>query len=151
MLGACRPRSIREIRDRLRQKGYDPATIDRAIEKLESWNYVDDTEFARYWVENRSTHKPRGHRLLEQELRQKGVDRELVKEAIADAEIDESNAALELARAKLPSYKNEDQLVARRKLIAYLQRRGFDYDVIKPAIDQLFAENESDFEPNLSE
>src|SRR5262245_43771008 len=93
---ARRPRSVREIRDRLRQKGYGPATIDRAIEKLEGWNYVDDNEFARYWVENRSTHKPRGHRLLEQELRQKGVDRELVKEAIAEAEIDEEGAALEL-------------------------------------------------------
>ncbi|MFL5759382.1 MAG: regulatory protein RecX [Thermomicrobiales bacterium] len=146
---AARPRSVREIRDRLRRKGYEPATIDRAIEKLEGWNYVDDTEFARYWVENRSAHKPRGHRLLEQELRQKGVDRELVKKVISAAEIDEAAAALDLARAKFPSYKNEDPQVARRKLIGFLQRRGFDYDVIKPALDQLFGEIDDELEPDL--
>jgi regulatory protein len=143
---AARPRSVREIRDRLRQKGYEPATIDLAVEKLEGWGYIDDTEFARYWVENRAAHKPRGHRLLEQELRQKGIDRELVKEAIAEAEIDEDSAALDIARAKLPSYKNDDPQVARRKLVGFLQRRGFDYDVIKPAIDQLFTENDSEVE-----
>jgi regulatory protein len=145
-LVARRPRSVREITDRLRRKGFEQATIDRAIEKLEGWGYIDDTEFARFWVENRASHKPRGHRLLEQELRQKGVDRELVKEAIAEAEIDEEGAALDLARAKLPSYKHDDPQTARRKLVGYLQRRGFDYDVIKPAIDQVLGEQDSEID-----
>jgi regulatory protein len=143
---AHRPRSVREITDRLRRKGYEQVTIDRAIEKLEGWGYIDDTEFARFWVENRASHKPRGHRLLEQELRQKGVDRELVKEVIAEAEIDEGTAALDLARAKLPSYKHDDPQTARRKLVGYLQRRGFDYDVIKPAIDQVIGEDETELD-----
>jgi regulatory protein len=141
---ASRPRSVREIITRLRQKGFEQVTIDRAIERLEGWNYVDDAEFARFWVENRAAHKPRGRRLLEQELRTKGVDREVVKEAIAEIEIDEESTALELARAKLLSYRNDDPQVARRKLVGYLQRRGYDYDAIKPTIDTLFGEDDED-------
>jgi regulatory protein len=143
---ASRPRSVREISNRLRQKGFEQVTIDRAIEKLEGWNYVDDAEFARYWVENRTTHKPRGRRLLEQELRTKGVDREVVKEAIAEAEVDEESAALELARAKLPTYRHDDPQTARRKMAGYLQRRGYGYDVIKPVIDSVFSNADEEFE-----
>src|SRR6266540_3535544 len=64
---ARRPRSQREIRDRLRQKGFPLETIEAAIGKLEGWRYVDDAEFARYWVDNREANRPRGRRLLEQE------------------------------------------------------------------------------------
>jgi regulatory protein len=143
---ASRPRSVREISDRLRRKGFEQVTIDRAIEKLEGWNYINDAEFARYWVENRAAHKPRGRRLLEQELRTKGVDREVVKEAIAEVEVDEERAALELARAKLPSYRHDDPRIAQRKLIGFLQRRGFGYDVIKPVVTQLFSNTDEDLE-----
>jgi regulatory protein len=66
---ARRPRSEREIRDRLKRKGYPPETIDAAVAKLEGWRYLDDEAFARFWVENREANKPRGRRLLEQELR----------------------------------------------------------------------------------
>jgi regulatory protein len=143
---ANRPRSVREISDRLRRKGFEQVTIDRAIEKLEGWNYINDAEFARYWVENRAAHKPRGRRLLEQELRTKGVDREVVKEAIAEVEVDEERAALELARAKLPSYRHDDPRIAQRKLAGFLQRRGFGYDVIKPVVTQLFSSIDEDLE-----
>jgi regulatory protein len=145
---ASRPRSVREISDRLRRKGFEQVTIERAIERLEGWNYVDDAEFARYWVENRTMHKPRGRRLLEQELRTKGVDREVVKEAIAEADVDEESAALELARAKLPSYRHDDPQAARRKLVGFLQRRGYSYDVIKPVLESLYenSEDEDTFE-----
>jgi regulatory protein len=143
---AGRPRSVREISDRLRRKGFEQVTIDRAIEKLEGWNYVDDAEFARYWVENRATHRPRGRRLLEQELRTKGVDREVVKDAIAKVEVDEESAALELGRAKLSSYRHDDPQIARRKMIGFLQRRGYDYDVIKPVVTQLFSDTDDEIE-----
>ncbi len=72
---ARRPRSEREVRDRLKRKGYPAETIEAAVAKLEGWRYLDDEAFARYWVENREANRPRGRRLLEQELRLKGVDR----------------------------------------------------------------------------
>lgn len=137
---ARRPRSLREVRDRLRQKGYDPATIDAAVTKLEGWRYVDDADFARYWVENRATHKPRGRRLLEQELRQKGVEREIVRETLDEAELDEHAAALDLGRAKLRSYAGLEPPVVRRRLASFLARRGYGFDVVKPVMEQLLGE-----------
>ena len=139
-----RPRSEREVRDRLRQKGYGPAAIAGAIARLEGWHYLDDADFARRWVENRTTHRPRGRRLLEQELRHKGIDPETAREVIADAEVDETGAALELARAKLRAHAGEEPVVIRRKLGAFLGRRGYGYDTIRPVLDQLLGEGEED-------
>ncbi|MGH2531298.1 MAG: regulatory protein RecX [Thermomicrobiales bacterium] len=141
---ARRPRSTREIRDRLRQKGFEPPTIDAAVEKLEGWNYVDDAEFARYWVENRESHKPRGRRLLEQELRTKGVERDVIRDAIDDAGLDERASALEVGRAKLRTYAGLEPLVARRRLGSFLARRGYDYGTVRTTVDQLLGEQEDD-------
>jgi regulatory protein len=142
-----RPRSTREIQDRLRRKNYDDETIERVIAKLRDWRYIDDDAFARYWVENRESNRPRGRRLLEQELRQKGVERETVANAIDEAEIDELTGALEIARAKLRSYLDLEPPVARRRLGAFLARRGYGFGVIKPALDELFGESDDAIEP----
>jgi len=144
---ARRPRSEREVRDRLRQKGYGADAIDAAIEKLEGWRYLDDASFARYWVENREAHKPRGRRLLEQELRHKGVERGLVQETIAAADLDEAGAALALGRAKLRSYAGLEPAVVRRRLGSYLARRGYGFDVVRPVLDRLLGEREDESDP----
>jgi regulatory protein len=145
---ARRPRSEREIRDRLKRKGFPPETIDAAVAKLEGWRYLDDEAFARYWVENREANKPRGRRLLEQELRLKGVDRETIQLTIDETEIDESSSALSLGRNKLRTYGKLEPEIARRRLGAFLMRRGYGYHVVRPVLDQLFGENaqaENDF------
>ena len=99
-----RPRSEKEVRDRLRRGGYEQDAIEHAIARLHEWRYLDDADFARRWVENRTTHRPRGRRLLQQELRHKGIDGEIARDAIDDAELDETGAAEALARRRLPSY-----------------------------------------------
>lgn len=141
-----RPRSEREVRDRLRQKGYPPEAIDPAIERLRELRYLDDEAFARFWVENRAANRPRGRRLLEQELRQKGVDRQVVAAAIDDEGLDERAAALELARAKAHSYRALEPKVRQQRLAAFLGRRGYGWDVIKPTLSALDLEVEEDGE-----
>lgn len=136
---ARRPRSVKEVRDRLGQKGYAPEAIDSAVARLEGWNYVGDDDFARYWVENRVAHKPRGERLIAQELWQKGVERKTAQAAIEAAEIDELSAARDLGRQKLRSYRGLDRAVVHRRLGGFLGRRGFGYDVIGPVLDELLA------------
>jgi regulatory protein len=137
---AYRPRSEREVRDRLRLKGYSPEAIDAAVEKLAGWRYLDDEEFARRWVENRTIHQPRGARLIEQELRTKGVERETAKRAVEEAEIDERAAALEVARDRARRLAGDDPAAARRKLAAYLARRGFGWDAVRPALDAVLGD-----------
>ena len=133
-----RPRSIREVRDRLAKKGIEPPVIEAVLERLAGWGYVGDADFARYWVENRGANQPRGKRLLRQELWQKGVARETVDEVLGEAEIDEAGAALALARKRLHQLRALDEPTQRRRLSAYLQRRGYDYPTIKGALDTLF-------------
>ncbi|MBX6341002.1 MAG: RecX family transcriptional regulator, partial [Thermomicrobiaceae bacterium] len=130
---AYRPRSTREVRDRLTRRGFSPEAVEATIAKLQGWRYLDDAEFARFWVENRAEHQPRGRRLLVQELRQKGVDVETARQAVDETELDELPAAVELARKRLPSLRGLDEPTRRRRLAAYLQRRGYDPGVVRPA------------------
>jgi regulatory protein len=139
-----RPRSEREVRDRLRRNGFGQDAIDLAIARLHDWRYLDDEDFARRWVENRATHRPRGKRLLQQELRNKGIDRETAHSVIAEADLDEAADAEQIARRRLPSYAGDDPAAIRRRLAAYLARRGYGYDVIRVALDRALGEDEGD-------
>jgi len=144
----ARPRSVREIEQRLRRKEFDDPTIERVIERLRDWRYIDDEAFARFWVENRESNRPRGRRLLEQELRSKGIEREIVTNTIEDAEIDEIAGALEIARTKLRAYKDLEPEIVKRRLGAFLARRGYGYGVIKPVLTELLGEGETDSDPD---
>jgi len=139
-----RPRSEKEVRDRLRRGGFEQDAIEHAIARLHEWRYLDDADFARRWVENRTAHRPRGRRLLQQELRHKGIDVEIAREAIDDADLDETGAAEALARRRLPAYAGDEPAAIRRRLGAYLARRGYGYDVIRVALDRALGEAEDE-------
>jgi regulatory protein len=146
---AYRPRSEGEIRTRLRKGGFPDEVIEHTLERLRDWRYVDDDDFARRWIENRSQHRPRGARLLAMELRAKGIDPAVAGEAIEEAELDEAADALELARQRRRQLSGLDPMVRDRRLSAYLARRGYGFDVIRPVLEQL--RREADEEPGLEE
>jgi regulatory protein len=139
-----RPRSEREVRDRLRKRAFEPAAIDYAVEKMRDWRYLDDTAFAGFWIENRAAYSPRGKRALKAELRAKGVEREVVERVLEETELDEHTSALEIARKRLRSLSSYDEETQRRRLSAFLARRGFGWDVVKPVLAELFGSH--DFE-----
>lgn len=143
---AYRARSEREVRDRLTKKGYASSAIDLAILRVIDWGYLNDADFARFWTENRVQHKPRGRRLLEQELRQKGVAPEVVRDTLDDAELDDDASALALAHDRLrrDPGANLEPLVRKRRLANFLTRRGYNYDVIKRVMKQVFDEEPVD-------
>lgn len=135
-----RPRSEKEVRDRLRQKGYAPEAIDDAVARVAGWGYMNDASFARLWVDGRGG--SRGRRLLEQELRQKGVERETAREALDEAALDEPAAALEAGRKRLRQLGGADPSVTRRRLGGYLVRRGYDYDTVRATLETLMGEGD---------
>jgi regulatory protein len=141
---AVRPRSEKELRDRLRQKDYAPETIDAVLERVRGWGYLDDADFAQRWVANRIEHRPRGRRLLEQELRQKGIDRDTISDTLEEADLDETAAAIELAEKSAARLRALEPDVARRRLTGQLARRGFPYPAIKAAIDHVLGEREDE-------
>ena len=134
---AVRPRSEREIRDRLRRKGFAEPAIEAAIERLRGWRYLDDAEFARLWIEHRQATGPRGRRLLELELRAKGIDPETVAETVETAELDEEATARAVALKQLSRLARLDPVTRHRRLVGALQRRGFDWDVIRRVLGTL--------------
>ncbi len=144
-----RPRSVREVRDRLKAKEIPPTTIDAVMERLQGWGYIGDEGFARYWIENRSANQPRGKRLLRQELWLKGVERETVEQALDQADLHEEASALELGRKRQRQLRALDEQTQRRRLSAYLQRRGYDWPTVKRVLDQLFRQTDDgdDSEP----
>jgi regulatory protein len=139
-----RPRSEREVRDRLRKHGYSAEAIEIAVEKVLGWGYLNDRSFAAFWVENRVQHRPRGARLLSQELRQKGVDREVIEQVLDETELNEHAAALDLARKRLPRLSNLDPQTRERRLADYLARRGYGWDVIRPVMREVLREDAPD-------
>lgn len=139
-----RGRSERELRQRLRQKGYTAAAIDETIRRVVDWGYLDDEQFAAAWVEQRSSGKPRSRRALAHELREKGVDREIIEATIEEADIDEVADARRLAADKWRKERGQDPDKRRQRTAAYLARRGYGWDVAKQVIDELAAGDETD-------
>jgi regulatory protein len=141
-----RMQSSRELRTRLMRKGFDAETNDRALEKLSDYGYLNDERFAELWIENRLAHRPRGKRMLEQELRQKGIERQVVDETVAAMDIDDRAAALELARKRLKSVHGLPIEEQKKKLTGILARRGFDYGVIRTTLETVLGEPAEEFD-----
>lgn len=129
-----RPRSEWEVRQNLRKAGYGDETIDRVLERLREVGLVDDAAFVRYWLDNRTQFKPKGEAALRQELRRKGVDRDVIDTVLAESEHAEDKAAIRAALAKADRYRQLPRQEFAQKLGAYLARRGFDYETVREAV-----------------
>jgi regulatory protein len=131
-----RPRSSQEIRARLERDEWPEEVIERVIERLGRTGWLNDAQFAENWVAGRSRSKPRGTRLLKQELRQKGIAKEEIEAALPDedAEIENAVAALQ---SKSRRFEGLEERERRQKAIEFLQRRGFSYGTAKAAFEKL--------------
>ena len=133
-----RPRSESEVRRNLRDKGAEDQIIDVVIGRLKRASLLDDWEFARYWVDNRARFNPRGLRGLRYELQHKGVSRDIIDDALATLDVEA--VARKTAEAGARRLSREEPSVFRRKLQAYMARRGFSYAVVKPLVEEMVAE-----------
>lgn len=144
-----RPRSEWEVRQNLqryRPRGGEALTeaqIDQVIERLQSRDYLNDREFARYWVEQRNQFKPMSPQALRYELRRKGVAAQIV-DSIIEQETDPSMAALEAARSRAYRWYSLDEAEFHKKMAAMLQRRGFRWEIIREVIQQVWQERNED-------
>ena len=146
---AFRPRSVSEVRQRLRREGIDEAVVESALEALVAEGLLDDKRFADTWVENRSAFSPRSPRLLQMELRRKGIDRETAEQSLAESgDGDETALAAEAGRRRLHHYRQTDRRDFDRALGSFLARRGFSADATRGALEMLWAER-AENEPSL--
>ncbi len=136
-----RPRSREEVRRYLRRKEISPEIIEAALVRLDRLDYVNDRAFAGFWIETREQYSPRGARALKNELRMKGVEREVVDELVDDEQ--DEQRALRAGRKKAMSLVNTpniDYTTFRNRLGSFLQRRGFGYEVATRTVRALWKE-----------
>jgi len=145
-----RPRSTGEIRTRLGEKEFSEAAIEAAITRLNRLGYLDDRQFARFWVEDRLRNRPRGRRALQYELRQKGIADSLINEVLDDL-LDERLAAYEAAEARVRRMRGASQREFKQKVGAFLQRRGFGYEAANRALESLIEDIEAEDEQYFAE
>ncbi|MFS8523812.1 MAG: regulatory protein RecX [Limnochordales bacterium] len=127
------------MEDRLRRAGFSDPVIEETVNWCRRLGYVDDERFARSWVEYRLLHSPSGRRRLEAELRQKGVDAPVVERVLADMlppELEERLCREEAARRARRLAGQPDD-VRRRRLAAFLARRGFSPETVYAALAQV--------------
>jgi regulatory protein len=137
-----RPRSIAELKRQLVNKGYKEITVDQVIDRLSELELIDDMAFARYWVEQRETFKPRGRRALRYELYQKGIDRQIVDMVVA--EVDEKVSAKKAARKKAKLWRELPEGQFYEKLGNYLKRRGFSYEIARSVTQEFWSSTSHD-------
>ena len=137
---AVRPRSRRELTDRLTRKGLPDDVVARVVGDLTDRGYLDDTAFALYWVENRQANRPRGRQALAAELRAKGVDASAIDAAVSPTAATEEATALALARRRARTLAEPDPRRFRQRLGAFLQRKGYAYATVRTVITIVEAE-----------
>ena len=144
-----RPHAEQEIREKLDRNGFTEPVLSKTLDRLREAELLDDAAFARTWVENRLTFRPRSARALRMELGRKGVPSAAIDQALEGFK--EQQAARMAADKGLRRYAHLDPEKARQRLMAYLSRRGFGYPVIKQVLQQVMLEDfHSDAESEVS-
>jgi regulatory protein len=147
-----RPRSVAEVRRRLTGSGYRLDLVEGAIGRMLELGMLDDEAFARAWVESRDRARPRGERALRDELRLKGVDREIVETVLeerrAEGVTDPHDAPDVVAARRLLARHGRalarvtDPRARRERAYALLARNGFDPDVCRDVAASVTADVE---------
>ena len=143
-----RPRTIKEIRDKLRQNEFSETEVVQTIESLKQAGLVNDAEFARMYVRDALAMKGIGNILLKRKLLLLGVDKAIVEEVISESfeDVDERNTALEAGRRFLKkstaTRKASDKMRLRHRLSSFLGRRGYNWEIVSSVVKELLNEDE---------
>ncbi len=163
---AARPRSIQEVRQYLRQRLYilkdkylgssylvqlskvfenTDTLIKQIIEKLEKNQFLNDEQFACWWIEQRVAFKPRGKYALSAELRKKGIDKKVLEQVFETSSVLTPKKNQELIEKVLQKawrsikHRGYDKNKAKEVLYRRLLSKGFTWDEIKPQIDEFIS------------
>jgi len=134
-----RPRSEKEVRDKFKTKQVESHIIEKIITKLKEKRFLNDEEFAKGWIESRNRFKPRSLRLIKIELKQKGIGEDVIDKMIKDKGlmINDLDSAKKLVEKKIERFRKLSKQEIYQKLGRFLASKGFNWDTIKKAIDEI--------------
>ena len=141
---AYKPRSVKELRERLLEKNWTNSEIvEGVIEKLKEYNYLDDAQFAKSFADSQIRQKPIGKRVLQQKLAMKKLDKETVEEALEKAlEEMPEDEIIERAISKRLRLKGKPETREdAKKFYDYLLRQGFSYDLVSKKMREIASGN----------
>ena len=132
-----RPRSIAELKDKLGGKGFSPTEIEAVVLELMASGSLDDRAFTKSWINYRLA-RPFGFRRIIQELKAKGIDQEIIDQAVAEVEgYSPETTALELAQRRWQRLPDIDPLKKKKRVLDFLLRRGFEEGIVIKVIKKL--------------
>ena len=131
---ASRPRSEHELRVRLGVAGYADDVVEKTVSRLIELRLLNDLEFAHQWVTERAISKGRAPDALLSELVDKGVDRSVAEQAIAESGVDVDAQAKDLAARFVSKVANKPLEKQAEALLGRLLRRGFSHEVAREAV-----------------
>jgi regulatory protein len=133
LLLGIRTYTVKEISDKLKQKGFESSTILKTIDKLQQLNYLNDEEYAQQWAEQQ-VRKHQGSHRIRYDLKQKGLSPLLIQEVLqrSSPEI-ELQAAIEIGHKKWKTFEGSSYQ-KKAKLMAFLHRRGYTKEIIETSL-----------------
>ncbi|MBU7594856.1 recombination regulator RecX [Metabacillus halosaccharovorans] len=141
-----RMRSIKEVAEHLAKKEFNDVIIQDVIYKLKEYNYVDDLEFAIAYVRTQKQTNGKGPNVLKRELIGKGINQDFIEQALQEYKDDDQlQEAIDHAEKLLKKNNRISTVQIKQKIEQHLMRKGFPYDIISKALDEVqYEQDESE-------
>ena len=139
-------RSEYELRLKMKNKGFEPELIDKAVSTLKEQKYLDDDRYCEMFINDKINISKDGVRKIKEALYYKGIDKKIIEEKIKNISQDsEEERALILGSKKLPNIKETDTRKKIAKLSNYLIGKGFEYETVNKTVRKLLSIEADDF------
>ncbi|MEA5095559.1 MAG: RecX family transcriptional regulator [Sedimentibacter saalensis] len=141
------PKSEKELKMKMQDKGYDVIFIENVIKKLREQRYIDDERYSEMFISSKINTSKDGRRKIKEALYNKGINKEIIDEKLSSvSEEEEIERAFLLAKKKLASMKEEDTRKKTLKLSNYLINKGFEYSTVKKVVSSLLKGDFDEFD-----
>ncbi|WP_312832571.1 RecX family transcriptional regulator [Sedimentibacter saalensis] len=141
------PKSEKELKMKMQDKGYDVIFIENVIKKLREQRYIDDERYSEMFISSKINTSKDGRRKIKEALYNKGINKEMIDEKLSSvSEEEEIERAFLLAKKKLASMKEEDTRKKTLKLSNYLINKGFEYSTVKKVVSSLLKGDFDEFD-----
>ena len=133
----------KEIRDNLKQKGYEEKQINNSIDFLKEYNFINDNTYAKAFIKDKLSSK--GSQKIKYDLMKKGIAKDIIEENLIKVDKnEEKEVALNVGRKKYESIrrKESDNYKVSGKLYRFLISRGYAYDIVKDVVKEIMSLDE---------
>lgn len=131
----------KQVEDKLKDKEYEEKTVNRIVDFLKEYNFIDDDNYAKLFIKDKI--KNQGKNKIKYTLKQKGVNESIINETLCAIDEDtELQSAIDQCRKKYKnlSQRELDKIKLKSKLYSYLSYRGYNYSIVMKAIDEVMNE-----------